>query len=64
MVQIKKVTWWCTVSTLAWGHPVNAALFGVGDDWTLGADTWQNATQLDGIKVSTVAALCASGHCE
>lgn len=46
------------------GHPVNAALFGVGDDWTLGADTWQNATQLDGIKVGTVAALCASGHCE
>lgn len=36
------------------GLQFNPALFGVGDDWTLGKDTWSNATLLAGIRAVRV----------
>eukprot|EP00038_Savillea_parva_P012820 m.207167 g.207167 ORF g.207167 m.207167 type:complete len:645 (-) comp23607_c0_seq1:13-1947(-) len=42
------------LQTLAPAQPVNVALFGVGDDWTLGHDTWRNVTQLEAIKALRV----------
>jgi hypothetical protein len=36
------------------GLQFNPALFGVGDDWTLGEDTWSNGTLLAGIRAARV----------
>eukprot|EP00051_Salpingoeca_urceolata_P032742 m.17147 g.17147 ORF g.17147 m.17147 type:complete len:577 (+) comp5405_c0_seq1:19-1749(+) len=32
------------------GKPVNSALFGIGDDWTVGVGDWHNTTTLDAVR--------------
>ena len=36
------------------GQRYNPALWGIGDDWTLGKDTWKNATLLSAIRAARV----------